>query len=394
VEGRGFESHWTKTLAPDELSSGPALLAGMIEAIVSVVGILVAVIATIYLPIAKERRWLPFSSKSADTSATANKASPRETPLGEGKTIRPARATWETGCFQVEIYIKALEGLGYDVQSLKTMENSEFYDSVGRGVVDFWANGWFPMHSEDYEHVRHNAAIAGTVAANGAVRGYLIDKKTAEEYNISNLADFQDPTIRSLFDLDGDGKAEMAACPPGWSCYEIIQHQLNAYRLGNFIRPVTSGYRAVIEDSLSLYYSGKPILLYTWTPSWVIGKLIPGIDLVWLEVPFTSLPEGEMRTGYSTVAFGLMGCTNDPCNLGFPVNDINVVANRDFLRKNPAVAKLFQVMSIPMIDISIQNAKLFAGENSTEDIRRHVDQWIEGNRELFSGWIDRAKQGS
>ena len=42
----------------------------------------------------------------------------------------------------------------------------------------------------------------------GAAQGYLIDKKTAEKYNITNIGQLTDPKIAKLFDADGDGKAE------------------------------------------------------------------------------------------------------------------------------------------------------------------------------------------
>ena len=48
--------------------------------------------------------------------------------------------------------------------------------------------------------------------------GYLIDKKTAEKYHITNIEQLKDPKIASLFDANGDGKADMTGCTPGWGC--------------------------------------------------------------------------------------------------------------------------------------------------------------------------------
>ena len=53
---------------------------------------------------------------------------------------------------------------------------------------------------------------------NGAAQGYLIDKKTADQYKITNIAQLKDPKIAKLFDTNGDGKADLTGCNPGWGC--------------------------------------------------------------------------------------------------------------------------------------------------------------------------------
>ena len=75
------------------------------------------------------------------SSATASGHLP-----GEGITVQPARATWTTGFFLEAIYSRALEDLGYKVKDPKKVSNPIFFKSVYQGDVDFWANGWFPIH--------------------------------------------------------------------------------------------------------------------------------------------------------------------------------------------------------------------------------------------------------
>lgn len=60
-----------------------------------------------------------------------------------------------------------------------------------------------------------------------AAQGYLIDK-TAEKYNITNIEQLKDPKIAKLFDADGDGKADLTGCNPGWGCEEAINNHLKA----------------------------------------------------------------------------------------------------------------------------------------------------------------------
>ena len=79
----------------------------------------------------------------------------------------------------------------------------------------------------------------------------------------------------------------------------------------------------------------------------------------WLEVPYSSLPEGA--TAY-TVYEGK--------DLGFAVDSICVVATDTFLRRNPAARILFEVATIDINDISAQNKLVADGEDDSDDKRR------------------------
>ncbi len=130
------------------------------------------------------------------------------------------------------------------------------------------------------------SSTAKGVYSDNAAQGYLIDKKTAEAHNITNIAQLQDPKIAKLFDADGDGKADLTGCNPGWGCEAMIEHHLDAYKLRDTVTHQQGTYSALIADTITRYKSGKPMLYYTWTPYWVSNELKPGKDVVWLEVPF------------------------------------------------------------------------------------------------------------
>jgi len=313
---------------------------------------------------------------------------------GEGKSVKMARATWDTGWFQAEVYRQALEKLGYDVSQPLTLDNPPFYQSVAQGDVDLWVNGWFPLHDTYRSTFENGAETVGYVAKGGALQGYLVDKKTADKYGITSLADFKKPEIRKLFDSDGDGKAEMVACPPGWGCEVVISHQLDAYDLRDDIDPIKASYSASMADALGRYQNGEPIFFYTWTPNWTVGVLKPGKDVVWIQTPFPSLPEDQKAMEDATTVKGVEGCVADPCALGWPANDIRPVANSEFLDENPAVEKLLQVMSIPIGDIFAQNAKMNDGADSAEDIQEQATQWISDHQKTFDGWIQQAEDAA
>jgi ABC-type amino acid transport substrate-binding protein len=79
--------------------------------------------------------------------------------------------------------------------------------------------------------------------------------------------------------------------------------------------------------------------------------------------------------------------------MGFPPSDIRVVANKDFLKQNPAVKRLAEVVELPLEDINAQNARMIDGEDDDEDIRRHAQEWIHKNRRKVDQWLKTARAG-
>jgi len=308
---------------------------------------------------------------------------------GDGTTVAMARATWDTGWFQAEVYRQMLAELGYRIPRVVTLDNPPFYQSVAQGDMHLWVNGWFPLHDSYEDDFQPGARKIGYVAKGGALQGYLIDKKTAEELDITSLSDFTRDDVKDAFDTDNDGKAEMVACPPGWGCEKTISHHMEAYEMQDHIDPIKAGYAASMADALGRYKNGGSIFFYTWTPNWTVGLLKPGKDVVWITVDDTRLP-GDQTEADTTVE-GLDGCVKDPCNLGWVANDIRPVANVEFLEENPAAASLLENAQIPIQDIFAQNAKMNEGEDDPEDLERHASEWIEANRGKVDAWLEKAR---
>jgi glycine betaine/proline transport system substrate-binding protein len=314
---------------------------------------------------------------------------------GEGKTVSMGQANWDTGWFQVEIFTVLLEQLGYEVEDPKSLDNPAFYLSCARGEVDMWPNGWFPLHNTymENEDVQGKVELVGYEVRNGALQGYLIDKATADQHGVASLEDFKDPEVAALFDGNGNGKADLIGCDPGWGCEAVIDHHIEAYELGDTVEHVQGSYSALMGDTVARFQRGQPILYYTWTPNWTVHQLKPNEDVVWIEVPFSSLPEEQKELEDQTTGEGIAGCVADPCNMGFPPNDIRVAANSEFLDANPAVERLATLVQIPLDDIASQNAKMFEGEDDDEDIRRHAEEWIAENQADVDMWINAAITG-
>jgi glycine betaine/proline transport system substrate-binding protein len=299
-------------------------------------------------------------------------------------TITMARANWDTGYFQAEVYRQMLEELGYTVTPPEDNELSAelFYTAVNEGEVDFWVNGWFTLH-DDFLAAAPNATRIGNEIAAGGFQGYLVDKATAEANGIESIEQIDaDPSLAGLFDVDGDGVGDLVGCNAGWGCHEAINQHFTEQSFSN-LQHLSAEYSVLMADVIARHDRGEPVLYYTWTPNWTVGALVPGVDVVWINA-------GTHPNGQSPVS-GVEGCVTDPCDIGWTANDINVVAYQDFLDDNPAAAELFRVVELPLGAVSDQNLKMNDGESTQADIERHATDWIAANRALVDQWLEAAR---
>ena len=320
---------------------------------------------------------------------TSRENSPGQTSSdlpGAGITVTSAQSSLLEERFQTEIINKALEKLGYETETPRELTYPTLYTAIGNGDIDYTAVNWDRIHTEFYQNSGGDEKLAQlAIVTPDLMNGYQIDKKTADEYNITSLEQLKDPEIAKLFDTDGDGKANLTGCDPGWGCELVIEHHLDAYGLRDTVEQDQGQYSALMADTMVRYREGESILFYTWNPYWVGGVLRPGEETIWLEVPYTDLPEGQGEVSEADT-------TANGKNLGFVVDRMRITANKEFVEANPAAEKLFEVVEIPVDDINAQNMLIQDGENTPEDIERHVNEWISDNQELFDSWVEQAME--
>ncbi len=300
---------------------------------------------------------------------------------GEGqpavRVIMPAQIEEH---FHHYILLRALQELGYETAEPAEAEYQTMHIAIGGGDADFTANHWHTLHQAFYEESGGAEVMTKVgVLIEGALQGYLVDKASYDS-GITDISMLKDPEVAKKFDSDGDGKADLVGCTPGWGCERVIEHQLTEYGLRDTVTHNQGSYQAIIGDAIARHGNGEPIVYYTWTPYWVSGVLVPGKDVEWLSVPYTALPEG-----------GDLNTTVDGKNVGFAVENVGVLARNDFLEANPAAAKLFEVAKLPINDVSAQALEVTNGANTTEAIWGLADKWIEANRATFDGWLTEAR---
>ncbi|MGG5289421.1 glycine betaine/L-proline ABC transporter substrate-binding protein ProX [Pseudomonas shirazensis] len=301
---------------------------------------------------------------------------------GDGVKITPIFPAIAEERFRGEVAMEGLRELGYKVQEPKETEYGVMMMALASGDADFTVHLWDKLHDKFYQQAGGDDVMvkAGDIMP-GVLQGYLIDKKTAEAHNIKYITDLKKPEIAKLFDTDGDGKADLTGCNPGWGCELVIDHHIKAYGLDKTVKVNQGSYFALMADTITRYKEGKPILYFTWVPQWIATVLVEDKDVVWLEVPKTDLPDGN-----NTVDTMYKGK-----NLGFAVDKVVAVVNKEFAEENPAALKFLSVVQISTADESAQNLRMQQGEKKPADITRHAKEWVAAHRQQFDAWLQAAR---
>ena len=324
--------------------------------------------------------------QTPQTNTVSQPAASEKAMPGKGVRVRPG---YDIPPFRLiaEVVNIGLSKLGYDVQELKQISSAALlYAALSSDDLDFTPTDSERSYAKFYENSGGDAKFErlGTINEN-FFQGYQIDKKTADQYKITNIGQLKDPKIAKLFDSDGDGKADLSGAQAGWGTDEIINHHLDAYGLRATVEHNQGDIASLIVDVIARYRQGKPVLLYNFTPSWQSQQdLKLGKDVIWLEVPFTSIPKGM---GESTEKDTLV----DGKNLGFPKDRLRVVATKKFLAANPAAKRWFELVKIPTEDINTEMLLFKEGKRSPEQIRQRAEEWVKKNQKLFDSWLEEAR---
>ncbi|MFK2823857.1 glycine betaine/L-proline ABC transporter substrate-binding protein ProX [Malaciobacter sp. WC5094] len=301
-----------------------------------------------------------------------------------GAKVTAIKSNIAEEAFQMMVVSEVLKKMGHEVTETNDINYDIAYQTLANNAdskdVYFLASTWDPLHSEKIKNVGGDKKIAKfSNFVSNCAQGYLIDKKTAQKYNIKYFNDLKDPKIAKVFDLDGNGKADLTGCNAGWGCEKVVEHQLDVYGMRDTVEHKQGEYSALIANTIANYKTGKPVLYYTWTPYWVSGKLVPGKDVVFLQVTHSANP----NTSSTKLPNG--------SDYGFNVNHQKITANASVKTNHKDIAKLFDIMEINVNDISGQNMLMANGQNKEKDIKRHVQSWMKTNEKKVNAWIKEAK---
>ncbi len=318
---------------------------------------------------------LAIAAMSLCANASANQP-------GDGVKVTPIFPSIAEERFRGEVAMEGLRELGYKVEDPKETEYGVMMMALGSGDADFTVHLWDKLHDKFYQQAGGDKTMvkAGDIMP-GVLQGYLIDKKTADAHGIKYITDLKKPEIAKLFDTNGDGKADLTGCNPGWGCELVIAHHMKAYGLEKTVTVNQGSYFALMADTITRYKEGQPILYFTWVPQWIATVLVEDKDVVWLEVPKTDLPDGN--NDVDTMYKGK--------NLGFAVDKVQAVLNKDFAEKKSGG------LEVPFDHANYHGRRKCpefenaTGREKPADIRRHAKEWVAAHRQQFDAWLQTAR---
>ncbi len=324
---------------------------------------------------------------------TSTGISQNDQPL-DGVEVAQGNASWVSAAPVTQVGKQLMEELGAEVEVQEFGSNSIAYSSMNLGDTDFWLNGWFPLHNPQVPQ-DFNATIFEPHCPGCTTEGYLINTEAIEEFEITSLEDFRgNEELKQAFDENGDGKADLFGCPPGWGCNGIINDHFELYDwFSETFNHVSAAYSANFSTAQARIDAGDPALFYTWRPNNTVLQLVPGEDVKYVNLVENAedLQKAEAYEALSTEALiaelGDEGVT-DTVNLGFAAGDIHAVANNDFLENNPAAEELLTQLRTELQWIN--EATLQINEEGA-DPAELAAQFIEDNRDTVDEWLNAAR---
>ena len=337
---------------------------------------------------------------------------------GEGVRVTAARANWQSGYFQAELYKLLLEELGYDVSDPAEDElgPANAYTTMALGEIDYWPNSWYPAHRAwhasrlpDGTLVGDHLEIVGEEMLAGGLQGFLVDKSFADAYGVYTMDELnRNAAALAAFDatdpVPGNGKADVFGCHTTWTCDNIITNMI-AFSGWDNIAQVTNSYGDMFDQAAANIGAGIPTVIYTWTPSAYIAQLRPGDNVYWLGMENVlddsnpaDQPNGRDHSqrgvdgtgGYASIGADRCPSAADQpsgrCKIGWIASDIQVTANKDFLAANPAARALFEAVKLSVVEVSQANVAVSQGSSPTGQAVR----WIAENRALVNEWLTAA----
>jgi glycine betaine/proline transport system substrate-binding protein len=354
---------------------------------------------------------------------------------GEGVTLNMGRADWSSGYFQAYVYEAVLEELGYDVTDPSDTElgPSLAYLGMAQGDFDFWTNSWYPGHLSWHEAelpdgstVGDHLEIVGTVFDGGGIQGWLIEKEFADKYDIKTMEDFNNnPDAIAEYDASdpspGNGIADIYGCQESFTCDNMIQNMI-AYGEWDNIQQAVAGYDTMFAEAEDKVGDGLPIIIYTWTPTSYVARLIPGQNVYWLgtetvlddsnpadqdggadhqqrEGPtgidsFVPIPPEQCPAAAEEGIIDDAMRTDDDggmCPMGWIPATITPTANADVLNANPALRAVLENLSLPVVDVSLATVDAEAQGGTEDAFRSLAADWVAENRDRVDPALEAAR---
>lgn len=260
------------------------------------------------------------------------------TKSSEKKTVNIGYNNWAEDLAVSNLWKVLLEEKGYKV-NLISLKVAPLFVGLNKGDLDVFMDAWLPItHKSYWDQYKDGLDDYGIWYTGEARMGLVVPK-------------YMD--IKSIEDLNAikaqvDGK--ITGVDPGDGLMKATGRAIQNYGLNFELIP--SSEAAMLAALDKAYRDKKPIVVTGWSPHWMFVKY----DLKYLEDP---------KKDYGDI------------------EEVHTLANKEFIKKNPEVAKMLKAFKF--YDKQIASLETLITEGMEPEAA--AKKWIADNRALADSFI-------
>lgn len=272
--------------------------------------------------------------------AGCGNTSPKEdaTKDTENKTVKIGYVSWAEDVAVSNLWKVLLEEKGYEVK-LQQLDVAPLFVGLNKGDIDVFMDGWLPLtHKSYWEKYKDNLDDYGIWYKGEAKLGLVVPNYV----DINTIEELQDNKVQfdsKIFGID-----------PGASMMKTTDELIKTYGLDYTV--VGSSETAMLTALDKAYRDKKPIVITAWSPHWMFAKY----DLKYLADSKKSYGEAEQ---------------------------LHTLANKEFTKKNPEVAKMLKAFKLDDNQIATIEGLI----NEGMEPEAAAKKWLADNRTLADTWM-------
>ena len=260
------------------------------------------------------------------------------TKPSENKTVNIGYVNWTEDVAVSNLWKVLLEEKGYQVK-LQSLDVAPLFVGLNKGNIDVFMDSWLPvMHKSYWDKYKDNLDDYGIWYKGEAKIGLVVP----------NYVDIK--TVAELKAKKDQFSGKIIGIDPGANMMKTTDELVQSYGLDYEV--VRSSETAMMTALDKAYRNKRWIVITGWSPHWMFAKY----DLKYLEDPKMSYGEAEK---------------------------VHTLANKEFSKKNPEVAKMLKAFKLDDKQIGSLESLIIEGMEPEAAAK----QWIIDNRALVDSWL-------
>ena len=296
----------------------------------------------------------------------------------QGKSVRFAGITWESGSFTSEVLRYVLKN-GYGCNTDEVPGSTAATETaLSRNDLQVWAEQWTGRSEIIAGAVKAGSVkLVGDTLPGGTKEGWYVpdyvvhgDTKRGIKASAPSLDSVDElPKYKALFvDDEEPDRGRFLDCPSGWDCERVNTRLLKLLKLDGDYTNFRPGTGAALDAAISsAYQRGKPILTYYWEPAALMAKY----KFVQLKMPpFNDACWKTLRAENSA----------NQCASSYLVSHLKIGVSTPFYQAEPDVMAFFSKVSFPLdflntTILDMTEHKVDAQTEAAKFLKEHPDMW-------------------